>query len=132
MTQDHHSINASLLPPILQDLVALIGLPLTMSLVYAYGGTRLFVPKREVVENHYLATLLGIEAANKLVAHYGGEEHFDIPLAMRALKAVRNAQIRAERQNESERVLARRYKTTERNIRLICGERVDDRQTALF
>lgn len=121
-----------LLPPVLQDMVALIGLPLTMKLVEVYGGTRLFVPKREVAGDHYLAILLGIEAANKLVAHYGGEEHFDIPLALRALKAVRNSQIRAERQSESERVLARRYKTTERNIRLICGEMVDDRQTALF
>lgn len=130
MTLDESHID--LLPPILQDMVELIGLALTMKLVEAHGGTRLFVPKREVAGDHPLAKLIGSEAAQMLIDAYGGEEHFDIPLAMRALKAVRNAQIRAERKNESERVLARRYQTTERNIRLICGERVDDRQTALF
>lgn len=125
-------INVDLLPPILQDLVELIGLPLTMELVCVYGGTRLFVPKREVDENHSLSRLLGIEAANKLVEHYGGVEHFDIPLALRALKAVRNADIRAKRGHMSVSQLAREYRTTERHIRIICNKLVDDRQTALF
>lgn len=125
-------INVALLPPILQQIVGLIGLPLTMKLVERYGGTRLFVPKREVDAEHALVRLLGHHAAQKLVQHYGGEEHFDIPLAMRAMKAVRNAQIRAERPHTSASRLARKHFTSERNIRLICGEIADDRQGGLF
>ncbi|HEU0283270.1 MAG TPA: hypothetical protein VFQ99_05760 [Gallionella sp.] len=125
-------VDIELLPPILQDVVELIGLHLTMKLVETHGGTRLFVPKREVADDHPLARLLGSEAAQKLVDAYGGAEHFDIPLALRALKAVRNAQIRAERPHSSLRLMALRYRTTERNIRLICGELVDDRQDRLF
>lgn len=125
-------INTDLLPPILQDLVELIGLHLTMKLVETHGGTRLFVPKREVADDHPLARLLGAQAANKLVGAYGGEEHFDIPLALRAMKAVRNAQIRARRPHSSLRLLALEFRTTERNIRIICGEMVDDRQQGLF
>lgn len=125
-------INIDLLPPILQDLVELIGLPLTMKLVEAHGGTRLFVPKRDVAEDHPLARLLGSEAAQKLIEAYGGEEHFDIPFGERALKAVRKAQIRAKRPYTSARLLALEYRTSERNIRLICGEVVDDRQVSLF
>lgn len=128
----HAAINTDLLPPVLQDLVALIGLPLTMKLVDKHGGTRLFVPKLGAAADHPLAQLLGPQAAHKLVQSYGGEEHFDIPLAMRALKAVRNAQIRAQRPHTSASRLAREHHTTERNIRLICGEIVDDRQVGLF
>lgn len=123
---------ADLLPPTLQDLVELIGLHLTMRLVEKHGGTRLFVPKLGVKDDHPLAKLLGPQAARKLVDAYGGQEHFDIPLAMRALKAVRNAQIRAQRPHISASRLAREYRTTERNIRLICGEVEDDRQVGLF
>jgi len=55
-----------------------------------------------------------------------------IPLTARALRAVRNAEIRAERPHTSTRLLALRWKTTERNIRIICGELVDERQGGLF
>ncbi len=126
------TLDTDLLPPILQDIVALIGLPHTMKLVDQHGGTRLFVPKLGVAEDHPLAVLLGHRAASKLIAHYGGEEHFDIPLAARALRAVRNAQIRAERPHTSTRLLALKWRTTERNIRIICGEMADERQGGLF
>lgn len=132
MTLSAMPLDVDLLPPSLQDIVALIGLPLTMKLVEKHGGTRLFVPKLGVAPDHALAELLGPRAAQKLVDHYGGEEHFDIPLALRAIKAVRNQQIRARRPHTSARLLALEWRTTERNIRLICGEIEDDSQTALF
>lgn len=132
MNAPHHDVDIDLLPPILQDVVALIGLPHTMKLVEKHGGTRLFVPKREVDGDHALVRLLGHHAAHKLIEHFGGEEHFDIPLAWRAIKAVRNAQIRAGRPHTSVRLLALEWGTTERNIRLICGEIEDDRQSGLF
>ena len=126
------AINTDLLPPILQDLVELIGLHLTMKLVEVHGGTRLFVPKREVADDHPLARLIGSDAAQKLVCTYGGEEHFDIPKAERALRAVRDADIRAKRPHTSVRLLALENRLCERTIRTICGEVEDDRQVGLF
>lgn len=125
-------LRVDLLPPILQDLAELIGLHCTMQLVQAYGGVRLYVPKLELDDDHALVRLIGREAAKKLQAMYGGEPHFDIPLALASVRAVRNAEIRAKRRHASERTLAREYRTTERNIRLICGKVEDDRQCGLF
>lgn len=125
-------VNTDLLPYILQDLAEQIGLPLTMRLVAHYGGTRLYIPKGDMADDHQLVKLIGREAAEKLQAMYGGEPHFDIPLALRSVRAVRNAEIRVKRAYTSASSLAREYHTTERNIRLICGEIEDDRQDGLF
>lgn len=125
-------INVDLLPYALQDLVALIGLPPTMLIVEKHGGTRLYIPKNEMADDHPLIKLIGREAAEILQRNYGGEPHMDIPLALRQMRAVRNAEIRAKRQHTSSSKLARDYRTTERNIRLICGEQEDDRQVGLF
>jgi Mor family transcriptional regulator len=126
------AIDTDLLPPLLQELVALIGLTATMKLVERYGGVRLYVPKRAPDQDHELVQLIGTEAVSKLVAAYGGEVHFDVPLAQRALRAVRSTQIRIKRATCSVRELALEYRTTERNIRLICNDDDDDRQPALF
>lgn len=125
-------INVDLLPSILQDLAALIGLPLTMRLVEQYGGVRLYIPKGDVADDHELVKLIGREATDKLRSMYGGEPHFDIPLALASVRAVRDADIRAKREHTSERALAREYRTTERNIRMICSKVKDDRQVSLF
>lgn len=126
------TINTDLLEPILQDLVGLIGLHPTMQLVQAYGGVRLYVPKLALDDDHSLVRLIGNEAVKKLQAMYGGEPHFDIPKAERALRAVRDAEIRAKRLCSSVRLLALEYRLTERQIRTICGEMEDDRQVGLF
>jgi len=124
--------NTDLLPRILQDLAELIGLQLTMRLVEEYGGIRLYIPKCDMADDHALVKLIGREAAEKLQREYGGEPHMDIPLALASVRAVRNAEIRAARPHKSASHLAREYRTTERNIRLICGEIKDDKQVALF
>lgn len=121
-----------LLEPILQDIVELIGLHHTMKLVQAYGGVRLYVPKLELENDHSLVQLIGATAAKKLQAMYGGETHFDIPKAERALRAVRDTEIRNKRPHTSVRLLALEHHLTERNIRYICGELEDDRQVGLF
>jgi Mor family transcriptional regulator len=126
-------IDTDLLPPILQNIVAGIGLPLTMKLVQARGGVRLYVPKLELEDDHYLVQLLGREAAEKLQSMFGGDEHFDLPKAERALRAVRDTEIRRRRiKGESVRSLALEYGLTERQIYAICDELMDDRQVSLF
>lgn len=117
------AIDTALLPPILQDIVDLIGLRATMTLVECYGGVRLYVPKLELEDDHPLICQIGREAAGKLQAMYGGEPHFDIPKAERALRAVRDARIRQLRGSGTPvRQLALEHRLTERQIRTICGE----------
>ncbi len=120
------------LPGILRDLVNLIGLTGTLKLVEHYGGVRLYVPVKFDPE-HRLVKLLGAEAALKLIEAYGGEEHFDVAKAERALRAVRNREIRAEYAHKSRRQLARERDLTERQIgNIVAGAELDDGQEELF
>ncbi len=115
------NLNVDLLPQVLQDLVALIELPATMKIVSEYGGTTLYVPVRHVTDNHKLIKVIGRKAAEILQGEYHGEE-LSIPTARKAIRAVRNKEIRAKRQHTSESMLAREYKMSERNIRNICKD----------
>lgn len=119
MTYDH--LNVELLPQMLQDLVAMIALPATMKIVEARGGTALYVPVKHLADNHYLVQLIGREAAEILQGEYHGEE-LSIPTALKAMRAIRNAEIRAKRRHMSEAMLAREYRMSDRNIRFICNE----------
>jgi hypothetical protein len=126
-------IEARYLPGILQEFASLIGLAGTLRIVETYGGVRLYVPKT-VDGDHDLARLIGLEAARKLAAEYGGEMHMDIPRAVAATRAAFRASIRADRAaGLTHRELALKYKMTERHIRNILGvKEEDDRQVALF
>lgn len=130
MTTD---IEARYLPSILQDMAELIGLPATLKLVEAYGGVRLYIPKR-FDPDHPLVKLVGHAHAAKLCESYGGELHFDIPRAVAATRAARDARMRNDRSlGVTHRELALRYVLTERQIRNILGdEEEDDRQAGLF
>lgn len=126
-------IEARYLPSILQDMAELIGLPATLKLVEAYGGVRLYIPKR-FDPDHPLVKLVGHAHAAKLCESYGGELHFDIPRAVAATRAARDARMRNDRSlGATHRELALRYVLTERQIRNILGdEEEDDRQAGLF
>ena len=129
MTTD---IEARYLPGILQEIAELIGLPATLALVRAYGGTRLYVPKR-YDPDHPIIKHVGHAAAAKLAKTYGGLEHFDLPKGEIAVKAARDKQIRNERaEGATHAALAIRHHLTERQIRNILGPEDDDRQVALF
>lgn len=126
-------IEARYLPGVLQDIAGMIGLPGTLKLVEKYGGTRLYVPQKLDAE-HDLSRLIGLDHATMLAETYGGEDHFDIPRAVAATRAVRDAHIRADRADGiTHSQLALRYGLTERQIRNILGnEPEDDRQVGLF
>ena len=124
------ALDTDLLPRVLRDIAALIGLPATMTLVRVYGGTRLYVPKR-FDQEHPLTKLLGHESALILIDHYGGDEHFDIPIATAHVRALRNGKIRRDRQmGATHRELARRNTMTERQIRNILQGEDDDSNSA--
>lgn len=121
-----------LLPGVLREIADLIGLPATLILVEAYGGVRLYVPYK-VPADHPLALLIGLSAAEKLAEVFGGSEHFDIPRAVAIARQARNRKLREDRTTGmSHRNLAQQYGMTERQVRNILGEEVDDRQIEMF
>lgn len=126
-------LSTELLPMVLQEFVRLIGLPATMLLVEKFGGLRIYIPLNPTADHHF-AQLIGLTNLQKLSAVYGGEDHFELPKAMRALLALRNAKMKAEYGPKSIRDLAAEYKLTERHTTRIVGaaDATNDDQSELF
>lgn len=126
-------IDASILPPSLQELVLILELPPTLRLVEHVGGTGVFVPTTERCKpEHQLARIVGFAALLKLAEARGGE-YIEIPRAASALRAVRDNQIKALYPSKSQRELALLFGLTERQIRNILGDQVaDEKQQELF
>ena len=124
-----NDIDLNLLPGELREIAQLIGIPATMALVGKYGGVGLYVPI-ELKPDHPLIELIGAKNAEKLSARYPGDE-IEIGKAEAAMRELRNREIRSQYPALSQRALALKYNTTERNIRLILGEcaRNDDQMT---
>ena len=110
-------VEADLLPPLLQRFVELIGLAPTMELVRRFGGVRLYVPTPERVSaDHPLAAIVGEANLRALAGEFGGQQHFQLPKAERAVKAARNARIVAGYGVKSARELALEYGITEGQV----------------
>jgi len=90
----HASIDANDLPPRLAALAALIGLPATLRLVEARGGTRVYVPDVATVD-HWIARLIGLPALQQLVSERP-RDYIELDRATAALRAVRDRQIIAD------------------------------------
>lgn len=121
-----------LLPGLLREIAELIGVPAALTLSRAYGGRRIYVPRR-YDPDHPLVKLLGHAEAIKLIDNYGGMEHFDVPLASSLARELRNRAVRRDRRmGDSCSTLARRYNTTERTIWRILGDAPDGQQPTLF
>jgi hypothetical protein len=90
-----HTVAANTLPDAARELAAIIGMPKTIKLVEALGGTTFPVPKRATkageVRFWALSDAVGDDAAQKLCQHYGGVKLY-IP---RCTEALRNARDRA-------------------------------------
>lgn len=132
-------IPVDLLPPLLQDFERLIGLEATMALVRHSGGLRIYIPTPErVTSDHPFAHVIGVDNLLKLADVYGGEAHFQLPKAERALIKVRNARIaQAYATHKTARELAVEYHLTEGQIvRIVAAMGAvapnDRRQATLF
>lgn len=86
-----HQVVADDLPPRLAELASIIGLPATLRLVEARGGTRVYVPERATAD-HWLASLIGLPALERLVAHHS-RESMELDRAAAALRAARDRHI---------------------------------------
>lgn len=74
------------LPPVIQELVGLIGYGNTMALVRKFGGHNLLIPKTDASDVwHALAEVIG-EAYTRVLAAARGGEYLYIALCSRALK----------------------------------------------
>jgi hypothetical protein len=107
-------LDVELLEPLLRQMVELIGLPGTMTIVQQYGGTLLYIP-RQADENPHLLRMIGVEKAGILGRALGPDKRL-IPSAKPALIAARNRQILADLQTLSLRQVARRYHLGERQV----------------
>lgn len=118
-------IPVEMLPPLLQHFVRLAGLHATMTLVRRWGGRRIYIPTLDrITPEHPMAVLIGVDALRALAAEFGGQEHFQLPRATRAMKAIRNAEIYRESSDKSARELAADYDLTESQIvRILAGQR---------
>ena len=139
MTDLADLIDLELLPQLLQDFERLIGLPATLDLVRVYGGLRIYIPTPERVQpDHQLAKVIGVDALMALAKVYGGEDHFALPKAERAILALRNARIaHAYGHNKTVRELAAEHRLTERQIERIVARAgitapADRHQSTLF
>lgn len=131
----HQDVDESLLPGILQEMIALIGLAATLKLVRRYGGSRIIYVPKTLSPDHELVATIGWEAATILAKRFGGEDHLEIPKAQAFTIAVRNIKIRQEYPNLSQPKLALKYCLTERQIRnILYGDEqlVDNSQMGLF
>ena len=127
------AIDVQLLEPLLRQLVELIGLPATMALVEAHGGTRLCIAEK-ADENAALVALVGPENAALLGRHFGRERPV-IPKGEAALRALRNRRIVADLECMSVRQVALKYGLHERRIWQIqaeCGEAQSSATGSLF
>lgn len=82
------------LPPVILEIVGLIGHGKAMDLVREFGGQELRIPKTDASDDwHALAEVIGEAATRTLCAHY--ERHKDLYIAkcIRALAADRNRKI---------------------------------------
>lgn len=105
-----------LLPATIKEMVGVIGLPATLSIVNERGGIRLSIPTKSQPQ-HWLHALIGPEALTALVNYYGGEE-IDIPRCACVLQAIKEQHIvNAFANGHSNAQLARAFGYTERGIR---------------
>jgi hypothetical protein len=122
-------IDEKLLPPIVRDIAAEIGLQAALKLVEHYQGVPMWVPVN-YNPDHVLVKLVGEQATLKLIEMYPGEKP-EIPKCESAIRAVRDAKIRSS--DKSQRQLANEWHLTVRQIRNIQGGyEGDDGQVELF
>lgn len=106
----------------------MIGLPsptpdsACLALVKAYGGKRLYVPRR-LHADHRLCTLLGPDSAAELVKMRAGE-YLPIPLAHRYKRAQFHAIVASAKPDGwSQETIANRFRISRRTVQRIMAAR---------
>lgn len=131
MTSYDGLINESLLPTQMRLLIKCIGLPETIALLKAKGGTTIRIPLSP--DNCIqFDDILQPESIMKLTANLGGKV-MELPKYDKIGIQLRDIAIRAARNNTSANKLAKDFGLSRRMIIYICGDTtVDNRQFRLF
>ncbi|GJD93387.1 hypothetical protein [Methylobacterium iners] len=109
------TVSSLRLPPVLRDIADVAGVAAALKLAQAKGGTRIYVP-RKISEGHWLAELLGMEAASAVRKLYAGE-NIAVPLGLSgALQNARRIAREALDKGASVSQAARAAGLTERSI----------------
>lgn len=120
-------VDPSLLPPQMRQLVECIGLPETMRLLMARGGTFLHVPV-SAESATLLTAVLSRRAIAALATSPLAGRRIELPKADKIVIQLRNIAIRAERRHASAAAVARRHKLTRRQV-INITRAVDDNPT---
>lgn len=109
-------VAATDLPPRLTELVGVIGLPATLRLVEARGGTRFYVPAK-ASPDHWLTSLIGLEALQALVRARAADM-VELDRADAAMRAARDRIMREAHASgsASTSMLALQYGLTQRQV----------------
>lgn len=117
----HRAVDA--LPELLGQVVEISGEEAAIRLADRYGGTRMYVPSREHLdERHPLVVLVGKEAAEAISERWAGL-HLEVPLGSDVTRLLRNLEIK--RMSDSHRSagsIARRFGMTRRSVLRILAE----------
>lgn len=80
-----------MLPPIVQEIVDLIGHSKAMAFIREFGGQELKFPRTGASDSwHYIAEVIGVKATNKLGDTFGNQGYIYIPMCTRPMKLERN------------------------------------------
>ncbi|MCX7067318.1 MAG: hypothetical protein NTW85_06470 [Methylococcales bacterium] len=110
--------NYALLPKRTAELVQVVGFEAAMSLVRHYGGTHLNIPKKAKPSNK-LRAIISLEDLQSLCAYYGGTP-LEIDLCANIISQQKKLLIMADiKVGWSNAMIARKFNTTERNVRRI-------------
>ncbi len=83
-------------PPLLNEIVDVVGLDAALALVQAKGGVRVHIPGC-APDGHWIVETIGREAADRLCAHFrvrNGGSYFRLPLGPKAFYAVQRERAR--------------------------------------
>lgn len=108
-------VDPTLLPPQMRRLVECIGLPETLRLLMARGGTFVYMPVSADSETP-LTTVLSRRSIAALAGSSLAGQRIELPKADKITKQLRNIALRAERRNASAAAVALRYNLTRRQV----------------
>ena len=109
----------NLMPKNFIFIARLIKVENALNLIDAFGGTKVFTPKRQALNVHSeLAQVIGLNRL-QLLADQLGNETIEVPMGTPITVAMRNRAIRKEATTMSKEKLARKFSVTLRTIRSI-------------
>ena len=109
----------NLMPKNFIFIARLIKVENALNLIDAFGGTKVFIPKRQALNVHSeLAQVIGLNRL-QLLADQLGNETIEVPMGTPITVAMRNRAIREQAPTMSKEKLARKFSVTLRTIRSI-------------